>query len=297
MRRLYATLQVRPGPNLLVFDNSGDSGLAARYLPPPHSAEVIVVESSSSTVQFGERIVVEPFARVESVAYLRRRAQLGDEAGADAVARVLGDLPLGLAVAAATIRMRRRQDSRRLDYAGYLEQLGSGGADAALALAFETMVFDDSAGLIERLLTAVAVQPAHAVPCSALYVLAGDSAAGHDGADREAAHREAVEMAIDDCLCGALLLYSVDRRTVMMHPRLARVIRERLGATGALESAIETGRSLSAAEGASPPPAATDVTGLLRVFAVREGMLGLLHPDTARAPERSCRRISCCRTP
>ena len=98
------------------------------------------------------------FYRGQSLAYLQGRTGLTDEVGADMVAAELGDLPLGLAQAAATIR------GQRLAYLVYLERLRlvpvadllgrvpSGdypySAAAALLLSIPAVEASDSSGLI-----------------------------------------------------------------------------------------------------------------------------------------------------
>lgn len=63
-------------------------------------------------------IDVGAFQRDESVRYLCQRTGLDDPTGADIVAAAVGDLPLALASAAATIRRRLNPS-----YSGYVEQL------------------------------------------------------------------------------------------------------------------------------------------------------------------------------
>ena len=117
-------------------------------------------------VEFGAAVEVAEFTRQESLAYLRARTGLDDQIGANAVAHELGDLPLGVAQAAATIRRQH------LTYTIYLQRLRqvsvnallgrvSGGdyphpTAAALLLSIEAAEADDPTGLLSSLLRALA---------------------------------------------------------------------------------------------------------------------------------------------
>ena len=106
--------------------------------------------------------------------YLRARTGLADEDGADAVAQELGDLPLGLAQAAATI------GRQHLTYSTYLERLrqvpvrellGRGpGEDyphataAALLLSVQATEASDPAGLAGWLLRVLAALSPDGIP-------------------------------------------------------------------------------------------------------------------------------------
>ena len=102
-RRLRAYLQTRAGEGLLVFDNATDPDGLRPFLPATGGTQVVVTTTDRAFAELGQPVDVSAFTRPQSVGYLRARTGLADEDGADAVAQELGDLPLGLAQAAATI--------------------------------------------------------------------------------------------------------------------------------------------------------------------------------------------------
>ena len=102
-RRLRAYLQTRAGEGLLVFDNATDPDGLRPFLPATGGTQVVVTTTDRAFAALGQPVDVSAFTRPQSVGYLRARTGLADEDGADAVAQELGDLPLGLAQAAATI--------------------------------------------------------------------------------------------------------------------------------------------------------------------------------------------------
>jgi hypothetical protein len=115
-RRLRACLQARAGPGLLVFDNAADPDGLRPFLPATGGTQVVITTTDRAFAGLGQLVEVAAFTRPQSAGYLRARTGLADEDGADAVARELGDLPLGLAQAAATI------GGQHLTYPAYLER-------------------------------------------------------------------------------------------------------------------------------------------------------------------------------
>jgi tetratricopeptide (TPR) repeat protein len=246
-RRLRESLQARAGPGLLVFDNATDADGLRQFLPATGGTQVVVTTTSRTFAVFGQVVDVSEFTRAESVGYLRARTGLADDDGADAVARELGDLPLGLAQAAASI------SGGHLSYPAYLERLcqvpvrellGRGlGEDyphataAALLLSVQAAEAGDPAGLTGWLLRVLAALSPDGVPRG---ILDGLPLALRPRRlavpwSRRVLRRPVrweVDAAVERCVAGSLLGWSVAEETVIMHRLLARVLRERDQARG-----------------------------------------------------------------
>ncbi|MEU1955675.1 hypothetical protein [Nocardia rhamnosiphila] len=111
--RLRDHLSERREPALLVLDNATDPDLIDTLLPTGGGTRVVVTTTDQAFTQFGEPIDAgQGFARPESVRYLGEATGLDDPSNADLVANDLGDLPLALSAAAATITGRRLGYSR-----------------------------------------------------------------------------------------------------------------------------------------------------------------------------------------
>lgn len=118
-RKVRQWLQRDGERRLLVFDNATEAGLGAlrAYLPVAGSAQVIITSTRAAASDLGIPVRVTTFTRDESLRFLAERTGLpaggtagssgpgaGDSGdGARALAEELGDLPLGLAQAAALI--------------------------------------------------------------------------------------------------------------------------------------------------------------------------------------------------
>ena len=227
-RRLKEHLQTRHDESLLVFDNANDPDELRPFLPAMGKTQVVVTTTRREFSELGEPVEVPVFSRPESVAYLSERTGLADPAGASAVAEELGDLPLGLAQAAATIRRQR------LTYGKYLERLRMvpvetllgrvPGADyprstaAALLISIDATEGSDPTGLTKRVLRAVAALSPNGVPQDILNGLAGTDGSDLDGA---------LDAAIERCTAGSLLTWSMNGDSVIMHRLLGRVLRDR----------------------------------------------------------------------
>ena len=212
------------------------------FLPATGGTQVVVTSTDQAFAELGQAVNVAVFTRPESLGYLRARTGLADEDGATAVADELGDLPLGLAQAAATIR---RQN---LDYPSYLHRLrrvpvrallGSvPGGDyprataAALLLSIQATEASDPSGLTSRLLRVVAVLSPDGVRRDLLAGLAAPGRSDRRQEEREEEGEEAVDAAVERCVAGSLLTWSVTRDAVIMHRLLGRVLRERDQADG-----------------------------------------------------------------
>lgn len=116
-QRLRDHLSGSTDPGLLVLDNAADPDRLRDLLPTGGSTRVLITTADRSFSALGEPIDLTGFARPESVRYLGNSTGLGDDGGAEQIAEDLGNLPLALSAAAATIV------GRRLDYAGYRQLL------------------------------------------------------------------------------------------------------------------------------------------------------------------------------
>ncbi|MFI9504261.1 hypothetical protein [Nocardia sp. NPDC052566] len=225
-QRLTRHLATRRGDALLVFDNAVDPAPVLRFLPAT-GAQVVITSTERSFTQLGEPLDIDRYVRPESRSYLRTRTTLDDEKGANAVAEELGDLPLALASAAATIELRG------LHYQSYLELLRDDtvadfmphrdgqhypySTAAALVLNLRTVVGGEPTTLCGRLLGVIALLSAEGVTREFLHGLAAF------GSDFDVA---AIEQALERCVAGSILTWSHKRDAVIMHRLMARVVVE-----------------------------------------------------------------------
>jgi tetratricopeptide (TPR) repeat protein len=232
-RLLRDHLLTRTGEGLLVFDNATDPDGVRPFLPATGGTQVVITTTDRAFTEIGEAVDVTAFSRPESLRYLRERTGLADEAGAAEVARELGDLPLGLAQAAATI------GRRHLTYPKYLERLRRvpvqallgrvPGGDyphstaAALLMSIQATEASDPTGLTGRLLRILAVLSADGVRRD---ILGGLTSGGSNGGEDD------VDAALERCVAGSLLVWSVTGDAVIMHRLSGRVLRERDQANG-----------------------------------------------------------------
>jgi hypothetical protein len=244
-RRLRAHLQTRAGEGLLVLDNATDPDGLRPFLPATGGTQVVVTTTDRAFAELGQPVDVSAFTRPQSVGYLRARTGLADEESADAVAQHLGDLPLGLAQAAATI------SRQHLTYSKYLERLRqvpvrellgrSPGEDyphataAALLLSVQATEASDPAGLDGWLLRVLAALSPDGIPRGLLDGLPRVRRGRPLAVFRRRGSRRReweVDAAIERCVAGSLLEWSVAGDAVIMHRLLARVLRERDQARG-----------------------------------------------------------------
>ncbi|WP_157110867.1 tetratricopeptide repeat protein [Nocardia anaemiae] len=230
--RLRDHLSERREPALLVLDNATDPDLVDTLLPTGGMTRVVVTSTDRAFTQFGEFVDAGlGFARAESVQYLGEATELDDPDGADQVAADLGDLPLALSAAAATIT------GRRLNYLRYRQLLAAQplpavlprrrgsdhplAVDQALLLAVQTVetpTDDPELDMAVRWLLGVMAMLA---PDGVIHTMLPDDD-GRLGA------------ALQRCVEGSLLSWSVNGDVVVMHRLLSRVIRERADTTETL---------------------------------------------------------------
>ncbi|RXK87889.1 toll/interleukin-1 receptor domain-containing protein [Chlorobaculum sp. 24CR] len=99
---------------LLIFDNARDADSIKPYLPRSASGHVLITSRNPDWRSVVNPLPVEVWERNESVAFLLKRTERTDEAGANALAEALGDLPLALEQAAAYC------DNKKKSFADYL---------------------------------------------------------------------------------------------------------------------------------------------------------------------------------
>jgi tetratricopeptide (TPR) repeat protein len=88
---------------LLIYDNARSPLALASYWPSAGTGDVLVTSRHRAWGGYGTTMPVQPFAPVEAVTFLRKRAKAADEQAAGAVAEALGCLPLALEQAAAYV--------------------------------------------------------------------------------------------------------------------------------------------------------------------------------------------------
>ncbi|MGW4370494.1 tetratricopeptide repeat protein [Nocardia takedensis] len=223
-RRLRDHLSERRDPALLVLDNATDPDLLDTVLPVGGVTRVVVTSTDRTFDQFGELIDAgEGFARPESVRYLEEATNLDDEPGANLVATDLGDLPLALAAAAATIT------GRRLDYHRYRQLLAEGSLSAVLP---RRRGSDHPLAVDQALLLAVQTVETSAAEVSledaVRWLLGVLSMLAPEGVDRAMLPNKdgRLDEALQRCVEGSLLSWSDTGHVVVMHRLLARVLRE-----------------------------------------------------------------------
>ena len=99
---LWRELDRNPGW-VLVFDNADDPHQLEPFLPRAQHGDVIITSHNPAWRRLARPISLPPLARAESIALVVARTGDPDRAGADALAGMVGDLPLALEQACAYI--------------------------------------------------------------------------------------------------------------------------------------------------------------------------------------------------
>ena len=104
--RCVTRLNSGEGDRLIVFDNVDDFDDLTGLVPHGQGLRVLVTTTVASPGDSAGRLIaVGAFTRPQSVDFIRERTGLDDDAGAARLAEALGDLPVALAQAAATIKL------------------------------------------------------------------------------------------------------------------------------------------------------------------------------------------------
>jgi RNA polymerase sigma factor (sigma-70 family) len=220
---------------LLVFDDASDPEALRPFVPVAGAARVLITSTRPPAANLATGVSVDVFSADEALRFLTRRTGLEDEAGAAAVAAAVGHLPLALALAAPVIVGQHR------GYAWYLNQLqtiptrvfltgGDGQPDPhslaqTVLLSLAAIRAADQSGVCIRVTEIMAVLSTAGVRRELLHV-AGQAGALTGGGRRvEAA---VVDRAVEWLSDRSMLTLSLDGQTVIMHSRVAQVVRNRL---------------------------------------------------------------------
>ncbi len=218
-----------------MFDNAVDPDRLRPLLPATGGVRVIVTTTDRSFTSFGATVELQGFTRAESRSYLADATNLPDDADADRVADVLGDLPLALSSATATIT------SRRLDYPHYLRLLSQRRLPDVLA---RTAGHDYPHSVARAILLSIdAVESAtenpdvDAIVAWLLTVMAMLSPSGVTRTLLPDPHGH-LDEAIARCVTASLMSWSTTGDSVIMHRLIARILRERAQSASATEPLV-----------------------------------------------------------
>jgi tetratricopeptide (TPR) repeat protein len=235
---------------LLVFDDAEDPDALSAVLPAGGAALVLITSDREPVADLGTSIPVGVFSAEEAMALLEGRIGAADQSGAAAVAAELGYLPMALDQAAAAIagqRLACEEYLRRLRaiQAGEYLPPDEGrsyppGAVEAVLLALEAAQAEDQAGVGGAVLEIMAVLSAAGVRREVLHA-AGETGALAGGRRPVATGR--VDQALVQLAEHALVTFTVDRQSVIMHRMVARVVREGLARRGHLAAVCRAAAS------------------------------------------------------
>ena len=256
---------------LLVFDDVADPEALRPFVPADGTAQVLITSTRQPTANLATAVPVDVFSADEALSFLTGRTGLDDEAGAAAVAAVLGHLPLALALAAPVIRGQRHGYARYLDrlqtiptavfLTGDDGQPYPHGVARAVLLSLAAIRAADKTGMCTRVIEIMAVLSAAGVRRELLHVV------GRAGVLASGGHR--VEAALVDRVLEwlsdrSLLTFSLDGQTVMMHRLVAQVVRDglvrrrRLGAVCWVAASVLEAHAIAVA-GSQDRPAVRDI--------------------------------------
>jgi tetratricopeptide (TPR) repeat protein len=221
---------------LVVFDNVGDPGTLRRYLPAAGRSRVVL--TGAGIQGLGRPVRVGVFAEDEALAFLAERTGRDDPDGARALTRALGCLPLALAQAAAVIV------AAHLSFKTYLARLQAVplrdylprakgdpypyGLAETILLCMDAVAAEDPTGLSRDLLDLVAMLSPAGIAREVL------SQVSHTDELNETADREQVDEALGRLADASLVSFDGAGDTVLVHPLVARVARERHSHAGTL---------------------------------------------------------------
>jgi len=225
---------------LVVFDNALDPDGIRPLLPACGSARVLITGSRRPVASLGAGLPVDVFSPGEALAFLAQRTGLADTAGASALARELGYLPLALAQAAGAIAA---QDLAYWTYLGRLRAMPVSarmtreagqpyphGVAEAIILSLDSARAGDRAGVDTGIMEITSVLSAGGVRRELLHD-AGRAGVLVAGGDRAEVPADLVDAALARLAERSLLTFSLDGETVIAHPLVARVVRDALAHT------------------------------------------------------------------
>ena len=222
---------------LVVFDNALDPDGIRPVLPACGAARVLITGSRRPVAGLGAGVPVDVFSPDEALAFLAARTGLADTAGARALARELGYLPLALAQAAGVIA------AHDLAYWTYLGRLRAMPAAARLAreegqpyphsvaeaimLSLDSVRAGDRGGVDTGIMEVTSVLSAGGVRRELLHD-AGRAGVLTAGRDRAEVPTDLVDVALARLVERSLLTFSLDGETVIAHHLVMRVVRDAL---------------------------------------------------------------------
>jgi tetratricopeptide (TPR) repeat protein len=216
---------------LLIFDNASDADSIRSYLPRSASGHVLITSRNPDWKSVVTPLPVEVWERSESVAFLLKRTGRADEAGANALAEALGDLPLALEQAAAYC------DNKKKSFADYLTLFNTRRAElwkrekapdgyketvaTTWSLAFEVI---SKVPLAEELLSLCSIVAPDAIPRKLLDRALEIYAKG------ESEEQSVDEFVIDEAydVLRSYSLITLDEKFVTVHRLVQSVVNERL---------------------------------------------------------------------
>ena len=220
---------------LLVFDDAADPEVLRPFVPVDGTAQVLITSTRQPTANLATAVPVDVFSADEALSFLTGRTGLDDEAGAAAMAAVLGHLPLALALAAPVIKGQRHGYARYLDrlqgipteafLTGDDGQPYPHGVARAVPLSLAAIRAADKTGMCTRAIEIMAVLSAAGVRRELLHVAGRAGVLASGGRRVEAALVDRVLEWLSD---RSLLTFSLDGQTVMMHRLVAQVVRDGL---------------------------------------------------------------------
>ena len=219
---------------LLVFDDAEEPDALRPFIPTDGAARVLITSTRQSAGDLGASVTVDVFSAAEALAVLVGRTGPDDEAGAAAVAAVLGHMPLALDLVPPVIA------DRHLGYGWYLNRLQAMSAEVfptedhgqpylrgvaeAMLLSLQGVREADQTGVCTRVTEMVAVLSAAGVRRDLLHV-AGQAGVLAGGRRVAAA---LVDRALEWLSGRSVLTISLDGQTVIMHRMVAQVVRDGL---------------------------------------------------------------------
>ncbi|MGF6889502.1 tetratricopeptide (TPR) repeat protein [Nocardia sp. GAS34] len=231
--RDYLSSKTEPG--LLVFDNATDPDQIRRLLPVAGHTRVIITTTNHQFAALGELVDLGVYTRDESIEYLTKATGLTEPAEAADLTELLGDLPLALSVAAATIT------GRRLDYPHYRQLL----TEQLLTHVLKRQTGHDyPLPLVQAILLSIqTVETATDAPdvdAKVRYLLQIIAMFSSAGVQRILLPEPgwALDEALERCVSASLLSWSTAGDAVIMHKLVARVLRERAQADDLVAAAV-----------------------------------------------------------